>query len=133
MRVGTAARSANAAHVTRSRARTATGVVQQISEQLIKLPQPVPNRLRMNVQPPGHLLRVARVLQLGEQRLRQAVLLAGLQPPDRCELLGGERAHKLLVRQDRQRGQVVAGPNATPPCGSFACTRRKAQRGPRDC
>jgi len=107
-------------------AKPCVGIVQDRTEEFVELPEPVPDGLRMDVQAPRHLLGVAGVLQPGQERFRQPVLLRGPQAPQRREPDGAQRAGKLLIRQDQQRGQMlVAADDLVGPGDYSALGKRK--------
>ncbi len=59
------------------------------------------------MQVPRCLPGVAGVLQPGQQRLRQGVLLGGPQPAQRREPAVGQVRHQVFVGEQQQRGQVL--------------------------
>jgi len=74
-------------------------VVKRFAEQLADLPQPVADRLRVDMQAAGGGVGVVGALQPGEQRPRQPVGLTGAQPPQGRERVPAERRRQVSVGQ----------------------------------
>ena len=85
----------------------AVGIAQLVAEQILHLAQPVPGRLRVHVRMLRHLVGVAAVLEPGQQRLGQPILLGGAKALQRGEPGRPQGASQLLVGEDEQGGQVL--------------------------
>lgn len=82
-------------------------IAQLVAEQLLDLPQPVPDGLRVDVDLLRHLRGVLAELQPGQQRLGDPVPLAGPQPGQRREAAPAQRPGQVLVGEDQQGRQVL--------------------------
>jgi hypothetical protein len=99
-------------------------IAQLVAEQLVDLPHPVPDRLRVDVDPLRHLRGVLAELQPGQQCLGNTVPLARPQLGQGRQAAAAQRGGQFLVGEDQQRGQVlVAADRAWP--GPRPRSRRK--------
>ena len=100
-------RAARRARSTISSSKRMSGSASCVAVELLQLPQPVTDRLRMYVQPSRHLTRPPAVPQPGQQRLRQPVLLRGPQVGQWRQAYLRQRVDQLLVLEHDQRRHVV--------------------------
>jgi hypothetical protein len=86
----------------------AVGIAQLVAEQILHLAQPVPDGLRVHVHMLRYLVGVAAVLEPGQQRLGQPILLGGAKALQRGEPGRPQGVGQLLVGEDDSAGRLAS-------------------------